>query len=137
MKSQSAGPLKVGRRKLFTAGAGLSGFIFGLHPALAATWNKLGGSAFVPAGVRLLGGKFPYNRVMAGQGGNQIVLRADGVPLVTGSNQGGCFGLGDSVNRSSFTPIVAVSNIISVGNGENFFALLNSDGALFTCGNNA
>lgn len=70
-----------------------------------------------------------------------LVLTDDGRLYVTGKNQYGQLGLGDTTDRSKYA-LVEIQNkdrksqIVSIGTGKHVSAVLMSDGSVWTCGNN-
>lgn len=121
---------KVSRRSLIRF-AGIAAAVcvdVAVNPALAATWQKIGGAGG-PAGTwqkinaasgaaatwRKLG-KAPISRISAG-GYHSLALRSDGAVFACGNNNYGQLGDGTTVNKSTFFQVPGLASVTALAAG--------------------
>jgi alpha-tubulin suppressor-like RCC1 family protein len=104
--------------------------------AFGSAWKKIGGTTAVPFGVRWpvgsMNGATPIGLTL----NSSVYVHANGTLFGTGSNSTGVLG-SSAANRSSFSQVLGVSNIVAIGASNGVVMIIDSSGSVFGAGDNA
>ena len=130
------------RRRSFLKIAGItstaSSFLGGIHPALALTWQKIGGSTSSMGKVKLPTRVKSTNAKMTIACGSisSYAINSNGLLFSCGNNGSGQLGINSVANKSSFVSALNMSNIIAISKSGGGCLVLRSNGNIFGCGYN-